>query len=93
MTQCSDRQAALRLVAGAAIAIAVWCGLFPRLLSFAPVAQHVGLMEERAVDPAAMYYTELERLPLCPAWVEDHLILWPWQTAPDGATLGRDPRE
>ena len=93
MTQCSDRQAALRLVAGAAITMAVWCGLLPRLLSFAPVARHVGLMEDRGIDPAAMYYTELERLPLRPAWVEDHVILWPWQAASDGATLGRNPHE
>lgn len=34
-------------------------------------------MEERGVDPSAMYYTELERLPLRPAWVDDVLILWP----------------
>jgi hypothetical protein len=24
-----------------------------------------------------MYYTELERLPLRPAWVDDVLVLWP----------------
>ena len=88
-----DRSAAARLVAGVAVAIVVWCGLLPRLLLVTPVARHVRLMEERGVDPAAMYYTELERLPLPPPWVEDRVILWPWQTAPDGATLGRDPRE
>ncbi len=72
-----ERRAALRLVAGAAVTGAVWCGLLPRLLSFAPVARHVRLMEERGVDPAAMYYTELERLPRCPAWLADRVVLWP----------------
>jgi hypothetical protein len=24
-----------------------------------------------------MYYTELERLPLPPAWLDDVLVLWP----------------
>ena len=73
----SDCRAAVRVVAGAAVAIAVWCGLLPQLLLVAPVARHVRLMEERGVDPAAMYYTELERLPLPPPWVEDRVILWP----------------
>ena len=41
------------------------------------MARHVALMEARRVDPSAMYYTELERLPLRPAWVDDVLILWP----------------
>ncbi|MFM8378298.1 MAG: hypothetical protein ACKOB1_03120 [Planctomycetia bacterium] len=72
-----EYRAAVRVVTGAVIAIAVWCGLLPRLLSVAPVARHVRLMEERGVDPAAMYYTELERLPLPPPWVEDRVILWP----------------
>jgi hypothetical protein len=67
----------LRLSAGLAVVAAVWCGLLPRLLEWPPVARHVALMEERGVDPSAMYYTELERLPLRPAWVDDVLVLWP----------------
>lgn len=66
-----------RLAAGGAIVAAVWCGLFPRLLEWPPVARHVALMEERRVDPSAMYYTELERPPRRPAWVDDVLVLWP----------------
>lgn len=77
MTLRNGQRAALRLVAGAAITSAVWCGLLPRLLLFGPVARHVRLMEERGVDPAAMYYTELERLPLPPPWVADRVDLWP----------------
>lgn len=55
----------------------IWCGLLPRLLDFGPVRRHVGLMEERGVDPSAMYYTELDRLPLRPAWIEHVIVLWP----------------
>jgi len=73
----SPTRAIVRLVAGGMLIAAAWCGLFPRLLEWPPVARHVALMEERRVDPSAMYYTELERLPLRPAWVDDVLVLWP----------------
>lgn len=69
--------AGLRLAAGAAITAAVWCGVLPRLLEVGPIQRHVELMEERGVDPAAMYYTELERLPLRPAWIDEVIVLWP----------------
>lgn len=73
----SRSRAAARLAVGAALVAVVWCGLLPRLLEWPPVARHVALMEERRVDPSAMYYTELDRLPLRPAWVDDVLVLWP----------------
>ena len=73
----SPTRAVVRLVVGGMLIAAVWCGLFPRLLEWPPVARHVALMEERRVDPSAMYYTELVRLPLRPAWVDDVLVLWP----------------
>ena len=65
------------LVAGMTAIAFIWCVLFPRLLRCGPVASHVGLMEQRQVNPAAMYYTELDRLPLRPAWVADRVTLWP----------------
>jgi hypothetical protein len=34
-------------------------------------------MESHDVNPAAMVYTELEHLPLRPAWIERYLVLWP----------------
>ena len=77
MTTQSHPRAAVRLALGVVVTTAVWCGLLPRLLEWPPIARHVALMEERRVDPAAMYYTELDRLPLRPAWVEKSLILWP----------------
>jgi len=71
------RSRVARLALSAAVTAVVWCGLLPRLLAWPPVASHVTLMEERRVDPAAMYYTELERLPLRPAWIEQEIVLWP----------------
>jgi hypothetical protein len=41
------------------------------------VARHVEAMEEKGVNPAAMYYTELERLPVRPDWIERRLAIWP----------------
>ena len=69
-----DRQ---RLVLGSAAVAAIWGGLLPALLRCPAIARHVARMEERGVNPAAMYYTELDRLPLRPAWVDRHLTLWP----------------
>ena len=78
MTECVPLgKALLRLGAGSFIVAVLWCTLLPRVLDLAPVQEHVALMEARRVDPSAMYYTELERLPLRPAWVEDMIILWP----------------
>jgi hypothetical protein len=76
-TFTSSQVAAVRLVSGAAVTAAIWCGLLPQLLRLEPIARHVALMEERQVDPSAMYYTELDRLPLRPAWIERVLVLWP----------------
>jgi len=73
----SPRRAALRLLTGAAFTVVIWCGVLPRVLVWPPVARHVALMEDRRVDPAAMYYTELERLPQRPDWIERRLVLWP----------------
>lgn len=77
MNAVESRRGVVRLTLGVAAMAAVWCGLLPRLLGVPPIARHVNLMELRGVDPAAMYYTELERLPLRPAWVDDVLTLWP----------------
>lgn len=77
MSRPSSWPAAVRLVGGGLIVAVVWCGVLPQLLRLEPVARHVALMEARGVDPSAMYYTELERLPLRPAWVDEVLVLWP----------------
>jgi hypothetical protein len=72
-----QRGSAIRLLAGVVVMVIIWCGILPRLLDLPPVARHVALMEARQVDPSAMYYTELERLPLRPAWIDELLVLWP----------------
>jgi hypothetical protein len=66
-----------RLACGMAVVAVVWLGLLPRLIRLQPMAGHVERMEARGVNPAAMYYTELERLPLRPAWIEQRVVLWP----------------
>lgn len=70
-------RAVVRLAAGAGFVAVVWCGLLPRLLEWPPVARHVALMDQRRVDPSAMYYTELERPPVRPAWIDRRILLWP----------------
>ena len=67
----------MRLGCGVIVVLLLWLGVLPRLVRLEPVARHVRLMEDRGVNPAAMYYTELDRLPARPAWLERRLVLWP----------------
>lgn len=55
----------------------VWGVGLPWLGRWAVIERHVAAMEAREVNPAAMVYTELERLPVRPAWIERRLVLWP----------------
>ncbi len=69
--------AALRsLIVVAAIGL-MWGGLLPAVARIDVVARHVASMEAREVNPSAMVYTELDRLPVRPRWIEDRLTLWP----------------
>lgn len=65
-----------RLAVASALIALVWLGLLPRIGAVPAVARHVRRMEEGGINPAAMVYSELERLPLRPAWIESHLSLW-----------------
>jgi hypothetical protein len=67
----------VRLFAVVAAFAMVWGGMLPWIRRLGPVVRHVDHMEARGVNPAAMYYTELERLPVRPAWLERHIVLWP----------------
>ena len=67
----------LWLALAMAILAAVWLVVLPSIGRHPAVARHVRLMESREVNPSAMVYTELERLPLRSAWIEQHLVLWP----------------
>lgn len=66
-----------RLAGAVAIIVAVWCGLLPWLGRTDTIERHVQRLERQEVDAAAMYYTELHRLPLRPAWIDQRLVLWP----------------
>ena len=68
---------AMRLAIASLGLAVVWLVVLPWLLACGPVARHVARMEDRGVNPAAMYYTELEPLPLRPEWLERRIVLWP----------------
>ena len=66
-----------RLACAVAAIAVVWGGFLPWLCRTGAVERHVQRLERQRVDAAAMYYTELDRLPVRPAWVTDRLVLWP----------------
>lgn len=70
------RRSMVAVVAVMAVA-AIWGAALPALLGCGPVARHVAAMEARDVNPAAMYYTELDRLPTRPGWLDRRITLWP----------------
>jgi len=67
----------LRLAIAVSLLAAVWLVVLPAIGRHPAVDRHVRLMESRGVNPSAMVYTELEHLPLRPAWIGEHLVLWP----------------
>ncbi|MFM7207454.1 MAG: hypothetical protein ACKO4T_12390 [Planctomycetaceae bacterium] len=67
----------IRLAAVVAGLAVVWCGFLPWIGRCRVIERHVAAMESRGVNPAAMVYTELERLPVRPRWVETRVMLWP----------------
>ena len=69
--------APLRCAALSAAIGLVWCGLLPAVQRLDVVARHVAAMESHDVNPAAMFYTELDRLPSRPRWLEERVTLWP----------------
>jgi hypothetical protein len=64
------------ILTGAVLGV-VWGMVLPAVLRCGPVARHVARMEAAGVNPAAMYYTELERLPVRPAWIDRRIVRWP----------------
>ena len=67
----------LRLAACAGMVALAWLVVLPWAGRLSPIERHVRAMDDAEVNPAAMVYTELERLPLRPDWAERHLVLWP----------------
>ena len=46
------------LLSGVVIAI-VWCVVLPQMAGLPPVREYMDWLDERGIDPSAMYYTEL----------------------------------
>jgi hypothetical protein len=67
----------LRLAACVGIVALAWLVVFPWVGRLPPIERHVRMMEDGEVNPAAMVYTELERLPLRPDWAHEQIMLWP----------------
>ena len=66
-----------RLLLVTATIVAIWMIVLPWLGSRPAISRHIETMEAAGVQPGAMFYTELERLPLRSEWIEQHLVLWP----------------
>lgn len=64
------------ILAGVVLGV-VWGMVLPAVLRCGPVARHVARMEAAGINPAAMYYTELERLPVRPEWIDRRIVRWP----------------
>lgn len=67
----------LRLAACAGMVALAWLVVLPWVGRLPPMKQHVRAMDDGEVNPAAMVYTELERLPLRPDWADREIVLWP----------------
>ena len=67
----------LRLAACAGIVALAWLVVLPWVGRLPPIERHVRAMDDGEVNPAAMVYTELERLPLRPDWADREIVLWP----------------
>ena len=51
----------LLLLASIVIGV-VWCGVLPRVAEQPRVQQRLEFLDERRIDPSAMFYTELEAM-------------------------------
>ncbi len=52
----------LGLVAGACAMLVVWLVVLPWFAGLPPIRRHIQFMQEKKIDPNAMYYTELETM-------------------------------
>lgn len=61
----------LKLAACLTVVALVWCVLLPRLSRQPRVERRLDWLAAERIDPSAMYYTELDRMPeLMPEGVE-----------------------
>ena len=55
-------KAFLALATAALLIGVVWCGILPWLSRQRHVQQRLNFLDERGIDPSAMYYTELDAM-------------------------------
>lgn len=67
----------LKLALCVFVVASVWLIVLPRVSSIEVVANHIKYMEDRNVRAGAMYYTDLEKIPTRPTWIEQEILLWP----------------
>lgn len=58
----SQGQSLIQLLLAVLVITAVWCVLLPRVSTIPVVQQRLHFLDERGIDPSAMYYTELEAM-------------------------------
>lgn len=56
-------QSILKLALCIAVVACVWCQLLPRLSRQESIRKRLDWLANERIDPSAMYYTELERMP------------------------------
>jgi hypothetical protein len=52
----------LRFVLGSALIITVWCGVLPWIAAQPRMTQRLEFLDDRGIDPSAMFYTELDAM-------------------------------
>ncbi len=50
----------VQLVVGLGAILVLWLAVLPRIADQPPVQRHIEFLEQRQIDPSAMFYTELE---------------------------------
>jgi hypothetical protein len=50
----------MRLAVGLTAILVIWLAVLPRIADQPPVRRHIEFLEQRQIDPSAMFYTELE---------------------------------
>ena len=50
----------VQLVVGLGAILVLWLAVLPRIADQPPVRRHIEFLEQRQIDPSAMFYTELE---------------------------------
>jgi hypothetical protein len=57
-----DNRSKWRLASAAAIIVAVWCVVLPRLARRSAMHDYLEFLDSKGIDASAMYYTELDAM-------------------------------